>query len=537
MSKVSKKLKKIRKNCTHKYPNGMSAFIITGYMTPARCAICGKKKFLFDGNSMEKILSSQQELHMRPPIYQSPLNSMPSYLPTQGLFGNNPSSKLCEDSLNLEKVQDDLKMSLHHAVNSGMFTHDLDSTSVCICGTLVRGLNIDDYIDINMLHDTEISKIISSDAHIATIFSIKGKSIDTEFIKNFIDSYFPIYKNHRDYYYISQIGSQNYYVIVTVKDSLFKELSLNARQFNFAMKMISDGMITAISSEEDIAAIKLGNIVNQFIDDFNNNLFMQQRARIISNTFYRWYNQSQLKNIASKNNDTDTQEKDKPDNTNTVYYADDLDYDDDDTDYEDESEDDDQKEDDDTDDTVYKKYPGLVTLTNNSIYVEGYIISMIDSAYMQNHKDLFNNDHYYLCFAYCTNKANKLTESKFINDMNRIFGMNDVLESFEIDALMNIIAEFKYPVNVTNWHLKHILKWYEEALKSKKCPKSTDLVDYIKLSGCNLECYLAYYEDRMDLREALFKDVADKQSRNKMIYNRAYRFRAGLRELLNDTTK
>ena len=536
MSKVSKKLKKIRKNCTHKYPNGMSAFIITGYMTPARCAICGKKKFLFDANSMEKILSSQQEIHMRPPIYQSPLNSMPNYLPTQGLFGNNPSSKLCEDSLNLEKVQDDLKMSLHHAVNSGMFTHDLDSTSVCICGTLVRGLNIDDYIDINMLHDTEISKIISSDAHIATIFSIKGKSIDTEFIKNFIDSYFPIYKNHRDHYYISQIGSQNYYVIVTVKDSLFKELSLNARQFNFAMKMISDGMITAISSEEDIAAIKLGNIVNQFIDDFNNNLFMQQRARIISNTFYRWYNQSQLKNIASKNNDTDTQEKDKPDNTNTVYYTDDLDYDDDDTDYEDESEDDDQKEDDDTDDAFYKKYPGLVILTNNRVYVEDYIISMIDSA----NKDLFNSDHYYLCFTYCPNKANKLTESKFINDMNRIFGMNDVLENFEIDVLMNnttVIAEFKYPVNVTNWHLKHILKWYEEALKSKKCPKSTDLVDYIKLSGCNLECYLAYYEDRMDLREALFKDVADEQSRNKMIYNRAYRFRTGLRKLLNDPTK
>ena len=45
----------------------------------------------------------------------------------------------------------------------------------------------------------------------------------------------------------------------------------------------------------------------------------------------------------------------KPDNTNTVYYTDDLDYDDDDTDYEDESEDDDQKEDDDTDDAVYKK--------------------------------------------------------------------------------------------------------------------------------------------------------------------------------------
>lgn len=544
----------------------MSAFVITGYMTPARCAICGKKKYLLDTNSMEKILSPQQEIHMRPPmyqlpsshtagaqpvmtppIYQSSLNCTPSNQPTKGLFGNDDSfSKLCGTSLNFKKNPNDLKMSLHHAVNSGMFIRDLDGTSICICGAIVRGVNIDDYIDITMLSNDELSRIIPSNAHVATRFSIKGESIGAEFIKSFIDKHFPIYKNHCENYYITQIYSQNYCVIVVVKDSLSKELSLNAQQFNFAMKMISNGTLSAISSEEDIAAIKLGNIVSQFIDDFDNNSLIYQRAHVISNTFCRWYTQSQLKNIASKDSDTDNQKEDDPNDVDLVDYDDDCDDDygyDNDADYEDESEDDDEEEEDDTDDVVYKKYPGLVTLTNSTICVEDYIISMIDSAYMQNHKDLFNSDHYYLCFTYYPNKTNKLTESKFINDMNRIFGVHDILESFEIDVLMNttnsvsVIAEFRYPDNVTNWHLKHILKWYEEALRSKKHPKSTDLVDYIKLSGCNLECYLAYYEDRTDLREALFKDITDEQSKNKIIYNRAYRFRAGLRKLLNDPTK
>lgn len=559
MSKERKAIKNIQKNCSHKYPEtGTSAFFSNGKVKI--CMLCGKTKM---------VKKSINDLYH--------VNGFPKLYPTlnRGYFRDNYLSEKCTtekthdcsfdraDTLNDRKKY--VKDSMSMIFNSNLFERDSNEShnGIVIGPYIVKGVDYHSIPELDYLHK-------NSDVSVA--FRISSSNIGDFDIRLFISKYLPFYGSYlycRDY----KILPSERYVLILRMPLNSNKVSLDDREFDFAMKLIHDGIIGSIFTVEDVMAIKMGTIVSQISTNFDRGNFIRKTAWNIASDFISWYNLQKEKNkyeTASSddengwNSTMETPEDDPEYVVNKHDLHDEKDHPVDNTKADDTDQRNDEENDnhpsilndlcdnDDKGDNVKetdKEIENPYMFAEDGVELNSYTVYPIRSVYIKSHPDIFDSEGYYYLY-FVSDKMNDITNEEFREDVDNIFGVSNIVVSCcdrveTSDGRVGMIAEFDYPENVLNWHLHIILDWYKiavEAAKKEAKENNTEviypnLIDFIKLSGYKLNCYLYYYknENYSSLGEELFPYVQD-EKRGKKIYDGAYRFRVKLRKLLNDPT-